>query len=126
MRDHIRTWQQDGFRLELFDTYQTDRYGKSVLAYDFYHHDELIFEGADYHVSPMHAIDGDESVSSLLAFLSLKPGDTDPEYFESYTPRQLEWCKAHGEELNLIVFDMEEAAAEARKADTPIIVQNKE
>jgi hypothetical protein len=69
------------------------------LAYEFYHNDELIFEGDDFGSSPMHSIDGDETVAALLSFLSLKPGDTDREYFESYTPRQMEWCQEHGEEV---------------------------
>ena len=63
-----------------------DRYGKSVLAYRFFHRGRLLFAGADFHCSPLHAVDADATVAGVLAFLSLKPGDTDPEYFEGYTP----------------------------------------
>jgi hypothetical protein len=104
--DHIRTWESDRFRLEMYDTYQT-RFGKSVLAYEFYHDDELIFSGRDYGPSPMHTIDGDESVAGLLAFLSLKPGDTDREYFDDYTPAQLAWARQYGEELACYVEELE-------------------
>jgi hypothetical protein len=109
--EHIRTWEQAGFRLELFDTYRTDRYGKSVLGYEFYDHGALIFEGEDFHASPLHAIDGDEAVAGLLAFLSLRPGDTDPEWFEGYTPEQLAWVESgRAEELGYLQCELEERA----------------
>lgn len=108
--DHIRTWTDpdgNGFCLDLFDTHQTDRYGKSVLAYHFYHKGKLIFEGEDFHCSPCHAIDSDATVGGLLAFLSLKPGDTDDEYFDSYTTEQLVWAIAYGETLSLCADELE-------------------
>src|SRR4051812_40567617 len=104
--DLIRTWKADGFKLDLYDTYQT-RHGKDILAYQFFHNGELIFEGDDFGCSPLHAIDSDAAVGGLLAFLSLKPGDTDPEYFESYTPKQMAFALAHGEDLSLYVEELE-------------------
>ncbi len=106
--EHIRTWEDDcnGYRLELYDTVQT-RWGKSILAYQFFHDDELIFEGRDYGCSPLHSIDGDESVAGLLTFLSLKPGDTDRDFFADYTKRQLEFAREHGETLHGYVEELE-------------------
>ena len=72
----IRTWKQAGFTLHLYDTYSYDRLGKSILAYEFYDHeegDEPLFTGADFHCSPLHAIDSDETLAALLGFLSLHP-----------------------------------------------------
>jgi hypothetical protein len=46
--EHLRTWEQGAFRLELFDTGRTDRLGKCRLAYRLFHRDRLIFEGADF------------------------------------------------------------------------------
>jgi hypothetical protein len=51
----------------------------------------IIFEGEDFAGSPMDADDSDETVAALLTFLTLRRGDTDAEYFESYTPEQLAW-----------------------------------
>jgi hypothetical protein len=45
--------------------------------------------------------------ATVLAFLSLKPGDTDPEYFEGYTLEQLAFARAEGENLSLYVEDLE-------------------
>ena len=46
-------------------------------------------------------------MAGVLAFLSLKPGDTDPEFFEDYTPEQLAFARAEGENLVLYVEDLE-------------------
>jgi len=108
--DHVRTWTQDGFTLDLYDTGKVDRQGKSVLAYsltDAEHGDVVIFQGADFHCSPLHANDSDRTVASLLNFLSLRPGDTDQEHFDEYTEEQLEWCDARAEELSLLAHELD-------------------
>jgi hypothetical protein len=55
----------------------------------------IIFEGEDFAGSPMDADDSDETVAALLTFLTLRRGDTDAEYFESYTPEQLAWTRSY-------------------------------
>lgn len=107
-KEKIRTWKKDGFRLELYDIDQpSPRRSQHFLAYEFFDGKKLIFAGDDYGCSPLHCIDSDECVAGLLSFLSLKPGDTDREYFDSYTPAQMEWCERRAEELSMIVYDME-------------------
>lgn len=59
----------------------------------------LLFEGEDFGCSPMHAIDSDECVAAIMSFLTLRPGDTDREYFEDYTEAQLDYCSQHAEAL---------------------------
>ena len=61
----------------------------------------LLFDGDDYGVAPSHAIDGDASVEGLMSFLTLRPGDTDEDYFEAYTPMQLDYCEQHAESLSM-------------------------
>ena len=68
---------------------------------------QTIFEGNDFGPSPLHSIDGNESAGALLGFLGCQPGDTDDEYFESYTPAQLDWVKRNGEEISLWAYDLE-------------------
>lgn len=108
--EHLRTWEYDGFRLELFDTGTVDRYGKARLAYEFFDDEfgqEPVVAGAEFHCSPLDAIDSDATVAALLGFLSLRPGDTDAEYFESYSQEQLEWCQRRGEALGTLGFELE-------------------
>lgn len=45
---------------------------------------------------------GITSKELVLSLFEMRPGDTDSEYFDSYTPEQLEWAIKHGEELGMI------------------------
>ena len=40
-----------------------------------------------------------------MGFLTLRPGDTDPEYFENYTQEQKEFADQHAEALAVAVMD---------------------
>ena len=92
------------FTLNTFDSGRRDEMDKSILEYQFQGPDgKVIFEGADFACSPMHAIDSDEAARALLGFLVLRPGDTDDEYFENYTEEQLNFANEHGETLSMYV-----------------------
>jgi len=73
--------------------------GKNGLAYTLRAEGKTIFEGDDFACSPFDAIDSDGAIACLMGFLTLRPGDTDSEYFENYTPEQLEFCALHAEAL---------------------------
>ena len=109
-REKLRSWRSGRFELDLFATNQTDWRGQSRLAYTFRDGGKVIFEGQDFAGSPLHADDSSATVAALLSFLSLRPGDTDREYFERYTPEQLEWARANGEELSMLAHEIEEQA----------------
>lgn len=110
--DNIWAWSEDGYVLEMWDTHTVDSMGKSRLGYRLFDTvfdagTEPIFEGEDFCCSPLHAIDSLESIAGVLGFLSLRPGDTDEEYFADYTPRQTEWMWSRAEYLQLLVYDIE-------------------
>ena len=66
------------------------------------------FSGDDYSPSPMVASDSLESLTELLAFLTMRLGDVDDEYFKDYTKQQLEFANSSVcEELQLIPYDCE-------------------
>jgi hypothetical protein len=115
--EHVKTFSQDGFRLDLWDTGHTDEYGKSILHYALFDEQQpngkgIVFEGTGYRPSPLHAIDSDESVAGILSFLSLGEGDTDSEYFDNYTETQLTWRDSQRrEELSMIAHELEEDGA---------------
>lgn len=90
-------------RLDMFDTHRSDSYGKTIIAYRLSHKGVPIFEGSDFAASPLHADDSDVTVASLMTFLTLRPGDTDAEYFANYTPAQLAFAIEYGEELDFEV-----------------------
>lgn len=95
------------FTLTLWDTYQRGADGKSRLAYRLNRHENgtttTIFSGADFCCSPCHCVDSDCTIESIMGFLTLRPGDTDSEYFDDYTPAQLEFCENDAEALYCVV-----------------------
>ena len=104
------------FRLQTFDLNARDHFHKWRLRYRLFLYengrDYLLFHGDDFSVSPMHGLDSDETILALMNFLCLKPGDTDAEYFEEYTPEQLEFADEHGEAL---MFAVENWVAERKE-----------
>jgi hypothetical protein len=100
-------WEYPKFRVEVFDIYTTYN-GKNVLGYTFYQINgegdvDVIFKGKDFGCSPLHAIDSDETIKSLMSFLTLRLGDTDAEYFKDYSEKQKEFSEQHAEALSWTV-----------------------
>lgn len=63
-----------------------------------------LFEGKDFGSSPMHSVDGNDSIAALMSFLTLRRGDTDAEYFDDYTRDQLEFSETHAEALGAYCY----------------------
>ncbi len=83
-------------------------YGSDKLEYYFFHNDELLFYGSDYKPSPLHSIDGIESMVGLLAFITLQIGDVGREYFKNYNNDQFEWIDSeYCDRLKTLISDFE-------------------
>ena len=52
----------------------------------------------------MHADDADATLRALLGFLTLRPGDTDADYFDGYTQRQRAFCESGDCELLAFLY----------------------
>lgn len=102
MIEPLREVAAEGWRLAVYETGRCDLRGCEYLRYEFGPLDgEPLFEGADFATSPMHATDSLESMRALWDFLTLRPGDTDADYFEDYTPEQMEFAEGEAEGLSL-------------------------
>lgn len=102
--DILRKVRVDDYVLLTWDTNGVDNLGKYILGYRFSKgegENDVIFEGEDFHCSPCEAIDSDASLRAILGFLTLRPGDTDSEYFDNYTPRQWEFVNSDAETISL-------------------------
>jgi hypothetical protein len=100
----------NGHRLHTWETNRRYQTGQWIIGYAFYlpGQDSPLFVGEDCGVAPSDAIDSDAALVSVLGWLTLKPGDTDSDYFAAYSPEQLAWCESNeAEEISLIVFDVE-------------------
>ena len=113
MRESIKVFKRDGFKVELFDTGRADWRGQTILDYtltDEHWPVNPVFNGTDFSGSPMHADDSTATLAALLCFLSLQRGDTDAEYFDKHTTEQLAWRDARAEELSMIQCELQEVA----------------
>ncbi len=98
---HIREYTVEPCQLYLFnDGLVID--DRPLLRYEFYYKDKLMFKGINYCPNSLYPLDSDQSVANLLGFLSLRPGDTDINYFKNYTVEQLHFVMDHGDNLILL------------------------
>lgn len=105
--DLLRDVTIEGYRLRTWDT-RRSHHGKSRIAYQFDGKDgQVIFAGDDFYCSPLHAIDSDACLRALMAYITLRPGDTDRDYFDSYTPEQMAFAQGDAESLSLYAMDEE-------------------
>lgn len=88
------------FALTTWDTGKRDDRGSTYQRYRLTMNGKVLFEGSDYSPSPLYCSDSDDAIGGLLGFLTIKPGDTDDEYFKDYTPSQRAFCDAHAENLS--------------------------
>ena len=90
------TWRFDGFRVQLLrmDKFNQEQPYRAYFSYRLYDDGVLIFSGKDFSPSPMWNYDSALTVGQFLGWMTLKPGDTDQEFFEKYTPLQIRWCQS--------------------------------
>jgi hypothetical protein len=97
------------YYLFMWDTYQRrEGSSHSYLGYRLVDpNGYILFQGTDYGCPSSSCVDSDETVAELLKWFTIKPGDTDEEYFESYTPQQLEFANSDdAEQLALGLADV--------------------
>lgn len=108
--------------LRTWDTHRQHTRGTTMIGYEFIMpNGEVLFSGEDFSASPLEADDSDESLRALLSFLTLRPGDTDREYFKDYTAAQMAFaesyeceamqlysCEPEGDEPPMTFQDVEE------------------
>lgn len=120
--DHLNTWTRDEgettYRLDLWDTGRTDSYGKSELRYTLaiiappVDSRPVLFDGEDFHPSPLVSVDSDECAAALLSFFSaygesIRYSGDDADVPADLTARQREALATHGEALGLWSSDLE-------------------
>lgn len=106
--EKIKRWRRENVSCSLYDLGYDYSHHKNRVGYRFTWKGQIIFQGRDFFPSPLIAIDSVQTIYALLSFLTLRPGDTDKEYFQDYTPIQLDWCNSlECEDLQCWVSDRE-------------------
>lgn len=103
----IRTIERcfDGFSISM-TAREPDNEGRYRFSYVFCDNGEAIFFGDDF--SSPAGYDDMDCMHSLLTFFTLREGDTDGEYFDKYTDRQIAWRDSDRRDiLGMIVCDFE-------------------
>jgi hypothetical protein len=84
------------------------RGGRAHYNYTLSLDGHTLFTGSDWSPSPMDDPYSIGGLVSLLGWFTIKPGDTDDEYFMKYTDAQLAWANSDlCYELTLIPYDFE-------------------
>jgi hypothetical protein len=108
----LRTANHADFRVDLWDTGDRPPGGHVELAYRLCVADGarwvLVFSGEGFGAPPAHDLDSDAVLAAIVGFFSLRPGDTDADYFDRYTRSQLAFAEECGEELALWAAELEQ------------------
>ena len=106
MDELYHDWTSPGGDYHVQTQYDHSNGSRTYLAYRLWCRGKLVFQGNDYGCSPLHADDSCDALAGLLHCLSLRPGDTDREYFDAYTPEQMAFAQEHGESLGMWAEEM--------------------
>lgn len=93
------------FRLILFN-YPLTYDGTMSYKLDMNENDKWVelFSGHEY--CPKSCLNNkNDLIEDIMSWLTLRPGDTDSDYFKDYTELQLEYCKKYAETLYAEVLD---------------------
>lgn len=98
---YLRSITIDGWRIRTYAGIGFDAFSnKERLGYEFGRvAEDPIFQGEDFYCSPLHDPYDDDTTRCLLGFLTLRPGDTDAEYFADYTEQQTDFAEQHAEHV---------------------------
>lgn len=97
---YTHTNQHGTYELVLTDLHKLTSEGKTTVSYTLRKEGgPVIFQGADLHPGMGIPPTGPVAASHLLAFLTLRPGDTDDEYFDDYTSEQMAFRDSEAEDL---------------------------
>jgi hypothetical protein len=78
-----------------------------------------LFVANDVSIGARQCIDSKETLRDLVFWLTVRPGDTNDEFFEEYTDYQRQWAIDHADEL--IDWRDQEGLEEGEKWCAPFI-----
>jgi hypothetical protein len=97
----IAVWD-DHFRPEW------DSAGRVRLTCEVRHGGEVIFPKGQLYCAVHGASDGIRARELILSLVAMHPSDGNgvgDDFYEGYSPEQLEWVEAHGEEIDCVRMD---------------------
>lgn len=86
--------------IKVWDSAGWDSAGRTKLEIEVRHGGKVIFPRGALNCALHDSSDGIAARELVLATVGMRPGDTDSEYFDSYTDEQKEWAMKHGEGIS--------------------------
>src|SRR5262245_54308880 len=78
-----------------------DEAGRVKLTVEVRHGNRVIFPAGQLYCALHGSSDGIEARELIMSLVAMRPGDTDRDYFDGYTPEQLAWAERHGERIDM-------------------------
>lgn len=88
--------------VHVYDDLGWDDAGRIRIYLEVRQSGKVIFPRGQLYGALHGTSDGIRAREHALAILEMKPGDTDAEYFDGYTPEQLAWATRYGDEISCI------------------------
>lgn len=83
-----------------YDDLGWDSAGRVKLSVEVRHGGKVIFPRGQLYCALHGSSDGVKARELVLSLVAMKPGDTDADYFNAYTPDQKDWVEAHGDAIS--------------------------
>lgn len=87
--------------IRVYDDLGWDTAGRVKLTCEVKMEGKVIFPKGQLHCALHGTSDGIKARELVMSLVAMKPGDTDRDYFDGYTPAQLEWAEKFGELLSM-------------------------
>ncbi len=91
--------------VKAFDDVGWDEAGRCKLDIEVRHGGKVIFPRGVLYCAGHFASDSIQAKELVLSTVAMKPGDTENDYFDGYSPEQLAWAKEHGESVAMVKLD---------------------
>lgn len=95
----------DEHLVELFD--EGTKGGRPSLGFRVHTDDTLVWQGHEFTPSGGVEPASTEAVAELLTWVTLRPGDTDDEFFDGHTAEQHDWLARHADDLSAFAHQVE-------------------
>jgi hypothetical protein len=99
----IRAWEASRYDADGRPRYPNSNHTR--LDCELRYNGQVIFAKGDTYCATPGCIDDDDAKELVTSLFCMKPGDTDSDYFESYTPEQLAWVEQHADALEALKYD---------------------
>lgn len=87
--------------IRAFDDAGWDSAGRVKLNVEVRQGGKVIFPRSQLYCALHGPSDGNAAKELVMSLVSMKPGDTDPDFFDDYTEEQIAWVNRYGDYISI-------------------------